>query len=98
MKLIKTDYKLKVNESSSFVIYICKDIETANTVREMSQSLINSLKAANKEYYGTVASMECFTACFVPEFFHNKGYYVVKVEHNHGNWVIEPTYDLVIAD
>lgn len=98
MKLTKTDYKLKVNPSSSFIVYICKDLETENTVLNIEGAKAQMLKEANKDWYYSVVGGAVDSWCCVPKFFHGLPLRAVVVEHNNGSWDAEPTYTCYIAD
>jgi hypothetical protein len=57
-----------------------------------------SMVADNPDWYYTVMTTECLTFCLVPKFFHNKGYWVTMVQHNHGDWNKEATYELNLVE
>lgn len=95
MEIKKINITDQMHISSSWIIYVCKDAEIAEDVRRMCENM--KPVAGTKEAYCHVMSCKIYSACMVPEFFHNRGYYMVGVEHNRGDWDLEPTYDLYLA-
>lgn len=96
MKITRTEFNHKVNEGSSWKVYICKDHDTMNV---MLKVLGTAAPFTEKEHgYWTVSGNEVLQDCRVPSFFHNKGYWLACVEHNRGDWNKEPTYELFIVE
>lgn len=93
--MVKTEYKLTVNNSSSFVVYICKNYVTA---RDLTDLLYTQQALLDKDWYYHVTNTEIINDCRVPSFFWNMGLYAVIVEHNFGDWDHDPDYTLYIAD
>ena len=97
MKLIKTEFKHQVNEASSWIVYITKSHEDARDIHQFALTQREMLTASTPDWYYTVSTSEVITDCRVPEFFHNRGYYVTVIEHNNGNWDAEQTYTLYLV-
>lgn len=95
MKMIETDFNLKVNVSSSWNVYIAKTREDAIAIHRICMTHKKILSA---DWYYTVSTAEVRQDCRVPEFFHDRGYWMTVVEHNNGNWDAAPTYTLYIID
>ena len=93
--MIKTEYKLTVNSSSSFVVYICK---TYSKARDLTDLLYTQQALLDKEWHYHVSLAEIVNDCRVPSFFWNLHMYAVIVEHNFGDWDHDPDYTLYIAD
>lgn len=95
MKMIKTEFSVKVNESSSWIVYLTKSHEDAMAVHEALWSL---KEMHGGDWYYSVSTSEVITDCRVPGFFHNRGYWVTVVEHNNGSWDKAPAYTLYIIE
>ena len=95
MKIKKTDYRMDVNTST--IIYVCDTKEAAYSIHSALHAN-RSMVADNPDWYYTVMTTECVTFCLVPKFFHNKGYWVTMVQHNHGDWNKEATYELNLVE
>ena len=94
MKLTKTDFFLKVNEGSSYKVYVCKDHETAMIIHSlMMTAKIN----ANDNYWSVSTNSGKGHDCRVPSFFHESEYWFTFVEHNNGDWNKEQTYELYLV-
>lgn len=93
--MIKTEYKMNVNSSSSFVVYICK---TYTKARDLTDLLYTQQALLDKEWHYHVTLTEIINDCRVPSFFWNLKLYAVIVEHNFGDWDHDPDYTLYIAD
>lgn len=96
MKMIKTDFHLTVNGSSSYIVYVTKTHEEAQTIHHicMTQKEIH----AAPDWYYTVCTNKVMKDCRVPTFFHDQDYWVTVVEHNNGSWKNNPTYALYIVE
>ena len=95
MKMIKTDFNLKINEGSSWIVYLTKTREEANAIHNTCYSM-KSIHTG--EWYYNVSTCEVLRDCRVPSFFHDRGYWVTVVEHNNGDWSAKPTYTLYIVE
>lgn len=93
--MVKTEYKLTVNKSSSFVVYICKNYVTA---RDLTDLLYTQQAILDKDWHYNVTTTEIINDCRVPSFFWGLHLYAVIVEHNFGDWDHDPDYTLYIAD
>lgn len=94
MKITKTEFDMKVNEGSSWKIYICDSIDTMHTL----MAVLNTAGDPNTiDNYYHVQGCEVLKDCRVPEIFHDRGYWMVSVEHNHGDWNKPQTYELFIV-
>jgi hypothetical protein len=96
MKITNTGFKKDVNGSSSFILYISNN----NAIADNLYSALNTQREMlnSNDWYYHVSMNEIIKDCRVPEFFHNRGYQLVCVEHNNGDWKKEPTYTLYIAE
>lgn len=98
MKITKTGFDIKVNEGSSWKIYILKDFEAYKASNLMSiMATANQTEEKDGGYWG-VQGCEVLRDCRVPSFFHDRGYWMVSVEHNHGDWKKPQTYELYIVE
>lgn len=95
MKMIKTDFKLKVNEKSSWILYITKSYEEASAIHNTCLAM---KEIHTGDWYYHVNTCEVLQDCRVPSFFHDRGYWVTVVEHNNGDWRKDPTYALFIVE
>lgn len=82
-KFSKVDTAIKVNISSSWIIYITKNHEDAQDLHRFAMTQ----KAMMPEgWYYTVQTHQVMEDCRVPEFFHNHDYWMTVIEHNNGDW------------
>lgn len=95
MKITKADIGKNVGNGSSYKLYICKNREDADIIHGVAMSM----KPGDdlKEWYYSVTTCEA-QCCLVPEFFHNRGYYVTIIEHNNGDWCKDEKYELYIVE
>lgn len=96
MKITKTEFNMKVNVSSSWIIYISKTYEQASAVQEMLKPQKEMLKSNG--WYFSVQTVKVCKDCRVPSFFHDAGYFMTVVEHNNGDWSKPATYELNIVE
>lgn len=96
MKITKTDFNLKVNASSSWIVYITKTREAANALHHMGMTQSEMLKPLGWYYH--VSTAPVCKDCRVPEFFHDSDYYMTAIEHNNGDWNKPSTYTLYIVE
>ena len=95
MKFTKTDFHKKVNEGSSWKVYVCKKQETAYEIHKMMMTAGTS----SKDNYWHVSTIPGDGHCvIVPEFFHDSPYWFTVIEHNNGDWNNEQTYELYIVE
>lgn len=94
MKLVKTNFEMNVNESSSWIVYIAKNAEDAQNIYNMCMTQ----KEIMNGWYYTVGMNKICKDCRVPTFFHDRDYWMVAIEHNNGDWSKKPTYTLYIAE
>lgn len=94
MKFIKTTFDLKINEGSSWKVYVCKDSETASAIHNMMMTA----GIITKDAYWSVSTNKVYSDCRVPEFFHNQNYWITAIEHNNGSWKENQTYELYIVE
>lgn len=95
-RMIETDFDMKVNISSSWIIYITKTWEDACVIMHSLHETSMMLK--ENGWYYTTSACEVLKDCRVPEFFHERGYFMVAIEHNRGNWELEPEYKLFLVE
>ena len=94
-KFSKVDTAIKVNISSSWIIYITKNHEDAQDLHRFAMTQ----KAMMPEgWYYTVQTHQVMEDCRVPEFFHNHDYWMTVIEHNNGDWNKPSKYDLYIVE
>lgn len=93
MKITKTEFKMEF--PTSWIIYICKDAETANAIYSVEMTKKDML---DKEWYYSVSMLHVHSDCRVPEFFRERGYTATIVGHNDGDWDKERTYTLYIVE
>ena len=98
MKITGTDFRMKVNESSSFIVYITKDKEVYNSIYAMEIAKRELLHDQLGWYYNVSGRQMVQTDCIVPKFFHGETYKMVCVEHNNGDWDKESNYKLYVAE
>lgn len=96
MKLIKTDFNMKVNAASSWIVYLCNSHEDAQTIHNICLTQ-RAMHTAGDWYYH-ISTNKVLEDCRVPSFFHNREYWVTVVEHNNGDWKHEQTYELYIVE
>lgn len=96
MKFIETNFNHKINASSSWIVYICKTQEEAMNLHRMAMT--QKAMHNDGEWYYTVSTNSAERDCRVPEFFHNRGYWMTCIEHNNGDWSKKPTYKLFIVE
>ena len=97
MKLTSTDFNMKVNESSSYIVYITKSKEIYSSSIQMELRKRELLHDQLGWYY-SVGGAQVQQDCRVPAFFHGDNFLMVCVEHNNGDWNKQPTYKLYIAE
>lgn len=95
-KLVKTDFKIKVNEGSSWIVYITETREEATAIHYTLLTQSDMLLSQGWHY--DVSTVDVASDCRVPKFFHNRGYFATIVEHNNGDWKKPSTYCLYIAE
>lgn len=98
MKLTNTDFNMRVNESSSYIVYITKSKEAYNSIYQMEMKKRELLHDQLGWYYSVGGHVPVQQNCRVPEFFHGDNFFAVCVEHNNGDWNKQPTYKLYIAE
>jgi hypothetical protein len=95
MKITKTNFDMKVNVSSSWIVYITKDLETAQNL--LSMEMVHREMLCGEWYY-SVSTCKVMRDCRVPSFFHGEQYYSTIVEHNNGDWDKPQSYSLYIVE
>ena len=95
MKLVKTAFKLNVNDSSSWIVYITKDLQKANDIHNIALTQESMFPDG---WYHTISTCKVNNDCRVPEFFHGGDYIATVIEHNQGDWNRKPTYELYIVE
>lgn len=98
MKLTNTDFNMKVNESSSYIVYITKSKEVYDSIYRLEMKKRELLHDQLGWYYSIGGHAPIQQDCRVPEFFHGDNFLMVCVEHNNGDWNKQPTYKLYIAE
>ena len=98
MKLTSTDFIMKVNESSSYIVYITKSKEIYSSIYQMEMKKRELLHDQLGWYYSVGGHAPVQQDCRAPEFFHGDNFLMVCVEHNNGDWNKQPTYKLYIAE
>lgn len=96
MTMTKTDFNLKVNNSSSWIVYITKTYEETKAIHQTAMTQREMLLPLG--WYYSVSTNEVRKDCRVPKFFHERGYYMTCIEHNNGDWSKDPTYTLYIVE
>lgn len=96
MKITKTEFNMKANVSSSYIIYLTKTYDQASDIQQ-TLNIQKDMLRANGWYY-SVQTVEVCEDCRVPSFFHDVGYYMTVVEHNNGGWDKPITYELNIVE
>ena len=96
MNITKTNCKMDVNPSSSFLIFVCKSYEDAKAVEKIARHLIYMFSSI--EWYLSIQICEIISDCRVPDFFHKRGYWMLIIEHNNGNWDVRQSYELFIVE
>lgn len=94
MKIIKTNFTMKVNNSSSWIVYITKTHEEAEAIHLTTLTQIGLLDG----WYCSVSTKKVHKDCRVPEFFHDRDYWVTAFEHNNGDWNKPNSYTLYIVE
>ena len=97
MKITKTDITREVNNSSSWILYITKTREEARAIHAFAMTQREALLPLKGWRY-SVQTVEVLQDCRVPEFFHDRGYYMTAIEHNNGDWNVAPSYTLYIVE
>ena len=93
MKITKTDYELKINNGSSFKVYICKTHETAM----MLHNILMTAGSNDKDSYWHVSTCAAEDV-LIPDFFKGLGLYRTIIEHNNCDWDKEATYELYMVE
>lgn len=96
MKITKTSCQMNVNPSSSFLIYICKTYEDAKVIETMLRT--TTCMFASIDWYFSIQISEARRDCRIPEFFHDRGYWICCLEHNNGDWDARQKYELFIVE
>ena len=99
MKITKTAFTRPagLNHSSSFTIYVTKTHEDAQAIASVAMTQRETLTAIKGWYY-SCSTMQVQKHCLVPEFFHDRDYYLTVIEHNNGDWKAPSKYELYIVD
>ena len=96
MKLSKVNTNHKVAPGSSYIVYVTDNEQVYADIYAMCMTM-REMHENDKDWYFTVSgSSDC--DCRAPEFFKGKGYKMVAVEHNNGDWNKPTRYDLYIAE
>lgn len=95
MKMIKTDFNIQVNASSSWIVYITRTIEEAQDLHKFA---LTQKEIMDCDWHYTVSTVEVNQDCRVPAFFHDHGYFATIIEHNCGDWNKVPKYELYIVE
>lgn len=94
MKFTKTNFTLKLNNSSSWIVYIAKTYEEAIAIQKFAMTQKEMLDG----WYYSIQTAKVLKDCRVPEFFHDRDYWVTVIEHNNGDWNKESKYELYIVE
>lgn len=99
MKITKTEFTRPagLNQSSSWMVYLTKTHEEAQALHRFAMTQREMLTAINGWHY-SVSTSQVLQHCLVPEFFHDRGYFVTVIEHNNGDWEAPSKYELFIVD
>jgi len=97
MKIVKTDFHMNVNSSSSWIVYITKSQEDYRSIYSMEMTKRELLHDQLGWYYSVGGRDTIQSDCRAPEFFHGDEFKMVAVEHNNGDWNLAPTYTLYIV-
>lgn len=95
MKFSKVDTAIKVNVSSSWIIYITKNHKDAGDIRRFAMTQKAILPDG---WYYSVQTCKVLEDCRVPAFFHNRGYWLTVIEHNNGDWKKPNKYELYVVE
>lgn len=102
MKFIKTGFEAKVHNGSSYVMYITKSEQQAMAVHRMAMTMkpMHDAVKGENDFFWQVHShkLNGERDVMVPDFFCGANYWVTWIEHNNGNWKLEPTYELYIVE
>jgi hypothetical protein len=98
MKITNTDFNMKVNESSSYIVYITKSKDVYSSIYQMEMRKRELLHDQLGWYYSVIGRAPVQQDCRVPDFFHGDNFLMVCVEHNNGDWNKQSTYKLYIAE
>ena len=98
MRITGTEFNVKVNVSSSFIVYITKSEEVYESLYRMEMMKRELLHDQLGWYYSVSGRQMVQTDCRVPKFFHGETYKMVCVEHNNGDWDKEASYKLYVAE
>ena len=98
MKLTNTEFNMRINESSSYIVYITKSKEVYDSIYRMEMKKRELLHDQLGWYYSIGGHAPIQQDCRVPGFFHGDNFLMVCVEHNNGDWNKKPTYKLYIAE
>ena len=90
MKMVKTDFNVQINISSSWIVYITKTMEEAMSLHNFALSQKESMGL--DWYYVSTTSIK--NDCRVPKFFHDHGYFATIIEQNNGDWDKPKKYEL----
>ena len=94
MKIIKTDFNIQINVSSSWIVYITKTMEEAINLHKFA---LTQKESMGLDWY-YVSTVDVKRDCRVPEFFHDHGYFATIIEHNNGDWDKPQKYELYIVE
>lgn len=98
MKMVKTEFSRKVNECSSYIVYIARTYEEARSLHNFAMTYKEMLLESGPSWYYSVSTVSVDKDCRVPEFFHDKGLFATIIEHNNGDWKAPRKYDLYIVE
>ena len=93
MKINKTQISHDMGNGSSYKVYVCRSFNTAEMIHHMMMTAV----ADNANAYWHVSTILSADSR-IPEFFHVAGFCFTIVEHNNGDWDIEPTYELYLVE
>ena len=78
MKMTKTNFNVQVNVSSSWIVYITKTWEEAESLHKFA---LTQKEIMGGDWYYTVSTVDVKKDCRVPEFFHDHGSRVFRHRH-----------------
>ena len=95
MKFIKVEISEKINAASSWIIYITRTQEEAESIQQLA---LTQKSMFSDDWFYSVSTSKVLEDCRVPEFFHGRDYWMTAIEHNNGDWKKEQKHELYIVE
>ena len=75
-------------------VTVCETLQKA--IEKITRHLVYMFSTV--EWYFSIQICEIHKDCRVPDFFHDRGYWTLSIEHNNGDWDARKSYELFIVE